>query len=247
MKSDSQTETFAAIKLYIDNWRWQGVPFYLRTGKRLPARTSEVSLQFRPVPHHPFPDTVIQPNRLAIQIEPQEGILLRTQVKEPGMVMQLKPVELHFTYQEVFHSKSPDAYETLLLDIIRGDSGLFMRSDQIEAAWSVLEPILNVWAATRPISQITGPANGDRRRPGGADRRGRPELAVAGVSGGSGRKGPGHDGRVSRLPDIVPRRGRTLRRTGRGLNRRAGSLPCRPVRGRDSASGLRPAGRGRLS
>jgi len=149
VRSDSQTETFAAIRLYIDNWRWQGVPFYLRTGKRLPARTSEVSLQFRPVPHHPFPDTVIQSNRLAIQIEPQEGILLRTQVKEPGMGMRLKPVELHFTYQEVFHAKSPDAYETLLLDIIRGDAGLFMRSDQVDAAWSVLEPVLNVWAATR--------------------------------------------------------------------------------------------------
>ncbi|MDR3590832.1 MAG: glucose-6-phosphate dehydrogenase [Negativicutes bacterium] len=150
VRSGSGTETFAAVKLYIDNWRWQGVPFYLRTGKRLPARTSEVSLQFRPVPHHPFPDTVIQPNRLAIQIEPQEGILLRTQVKEPGMVMKLKPVEMHFTYQEVFHAKSPDAYETLLLDIIRGDSGLFMRSDQVEAAWSVLEPVLNAWEATPP-------------------------------------------------------------------------------------------------
>lgn len=150
IKADSGTETFAAIKLYIDNWRWQGVPFYLRTGKRLPARTSEISLQFRPVPHHPFSENIIQPNRLAIQIEPEEGILLRTQVKEPGMGMKLKPVELHFTYREVFHAQSPDAYETLLLDIIRGDSGLFMRSDQVEAAWSVLEPVLQDWEENPP-------------------------------------------------------------------------------------------------
>lgn len=148
VNSDSNTETFAAIKLFIDNWRWQGVPFYLRTGKCLPARVSEISLQFKPVPHHPFSHLntqLFQPNRLVIQIEPNQGILLRTQAKEPGLGMKLKPVDMHYTYGEAFHSVSPDAYETLIVDIMRGDPGLFMRADQVEAAWSVLSPILDVW------------------------------------------------------------------------------------------------------
>ena len=146
----SATETFAALKLYLDNWRWQGVPFYLRTGKRMPARSSEISLQFRPVPHHPFSNTLIQPNRLAIQIDPQEGILLRTLAKEPGIGMNLKPVEMHFSYHEVFATASPDAYETLLLEIVRGDPGLFMRADQVEAAWVAIAPILQAWQTVAP-------------------------------------------------------------------------------------------------
>ncbi|VBB06981.1 glucose-6-phosphate dehydrogenase active site [Lucifera butyrica] len=156
VRPDSNTETFAVLKLFIDNWRWQGVPFYLRTGKRLPARVSEISLQFRPVPHHPFAGPAadaIQPNRLAIQIEPEEGILLRTQAKVPGLGMNLKPVEMHYTYREVFDSLSPDAYETLLVDVLRGDPGLFMRADQVEAAWSVISPVLNFWENT-PASQF---------------------------------------------------------------------------------------------
>jgi glucose-6-phosphate 1-dehydrogenase len=148
--SESGRETFVAMKLFIDNWRWQGVPFYLRTGKHLPARVSEISLQFRPVPHHPFSDKVIQSNRLAIQIEPQEGIMLRTQAKEPGPGMKIKPVEMHYTYHEVFKSSSPEAYETLLLDVVRGDPGLFMRNDQVETAWSVLESVLEYWEETSP-------------------------------------------------------------------------------------------------
>ena len=149
---DSGTETFAAIKFYVDNWRWQGVPFYLRTGKALGARASEISLQFRPVPFHPFSDHVIQPNRLAIQIAPQEGIMLRTQAKEPGPVMKIKPVEMHFAYDEVFKHSSPEAYETLLLDVMRGDPGLFMRSDQVEMAWLVLGSVLEQWQTTKEPS-----------------------------------------------------------------------------------------------
>ena len=145
----SKTETFAAIKFYIDNWRWQGVPFYLRTGKRMGARASEISLQFRPVPHHPFSERVIQPNRLAIQIAPEEGILLRTQAKEPGPIMKIRPVEMHYKYNEVFQVSSPEAYETLLLDVMRGDPGLFMRSDQVEMAWTVLDSILKAWQSNQ--------------------------------------------------------------------------------------------------
>lgn len=158
--SDSNRETFVAMKLFIDNWRWQGVPFYLRTGKHLPARVSEISLQFRPVPHHPFSDKVMQSNRLAIQIEPQEGIMLRTQAKEPGPGMKIKPVEMHYTYQEVFKSSSPEAYETLLLDVVRGDPGLFMRNDQVETAWSVLASVLEHWEET-PAADFPNYAPGE--------------------------------------------------------------------------------------
>ncbi|CUH97290.1 Glucose-6-phosphate 1-dehydrogenase [Propionispora sp. 2/2-37] len=155
VRAASNTETFAALKLFIDNWRWQGVPFYLRTGKRMPARVSEISLQFRPVPHHPFSHLntqLFQPNRLVIQIEPNEGIVLRTQAKEPGLGMKLKQVDMHYSYREVFHTESPDAYETLLVDIMRNDPALFMRADQVEAAWAVLTPILEVWQNNQELN-----------------------------------------------------------------------------------------------
>jgi glucose-6-phosphate 1-dehydrogenase len=150
---DSVTETFAAVKLGVDNWRWQGVPFYLRTGKRLPAKISEVSVQFRPVPHQPFPSAAVmeaRPNRLLIAIQPEEGILLRFEAKYPGPAMRLSPVIMQFYYREAFKTTPPEAYETLLLDVMLGDATLFMRADQTEAAWEVLAPILEVWDDTRP-------------------------------------------------------------------------------------------------
>jgi glucose-6-phosphate 1-dehydrogenase len=150
---DSATETFTAVKLYVDNWRWQGVPFYLRTGKRLPAKISEVSIQFRPVPHQTFPSTSVldwQPNRLLIAIQPEEGILLRFESKYPGPTMRLSPVIMQFYYREAFKITPPEAYETLLLDVMLGDATLFMRADQTEAAWEILEPILRVWEEIRP-------------------------------------------------------------------------------------------------
>jgi glucose-6-phosphate 1-dehydrogenase len=149
----SATDTYAAAKLLVDNWRWQDVPFYLRTGKRLFDRVSEVSIHFRPVPHRSFPATAVtnwQANRLAIRIQPQERILLDFQAKEPGPTMQLAPVDMRFTYQEAFNKQAPEAYETLLLDIMLGDATLFMRADQVEAAWSVVTPIQEAWAATKP-------------------------------------------------------------------------------------------------
>jgi glucose-6-phosphate 1-dehydrogenase len=144
----SGTETFAALKLYVDNWRWQNVPFYLRTGKRLPMKTSEVFVQFKPVPHHSFPETTVvdwKPNRLAFQIQPNEGILFHIQVKQPGPRVQLSQVDMRMCYEEAFKSESPEPYETLLVDIMKGDATLFMREDQIEAAWSVIMPVLEVW------------------------------------------------------------------------------------------------------
>lgn len=151
---DSSTETFAAVKLFVDNWRWQDVPFYLRTGKRLLARVSEVFIQFRPVPHQAFPSSAVldwQPNRLMISIQPTESILLRFQAKQPGPSMALSPVEMRFCYQDAFKAEPPEAYETLLLDVMLGDATLFMRADQVEAAWSIITPILEAWEAVAPL------------------------------------------------------------------------------------------------
>lgn len=158
---NSTTETFAAIKFYVDNWRWQDVPFYLRTGKCLPMRASEICIQFRPVPHQSFPSTTIGqwlPNRLTVHIQPDEGILLRFLAKQPGPPMHLSPVNMRFSYSEAFDATPPEAYETLLLDVIRGDATLFMRADQVEAAWSVVTPILEMWQEVPPADFPNYPA-----------------------------------------------------------------------------------------
>jgi len=152
ISENSFTETFAAIKLYVDNWRWQGVPFFLRSGKRLPAKISEVSIQFKPVPHQTFPTSATldwRPNRLLIAIQPEEGILLRFEVKKPGPIFQLSPVMMQFFYREAFKAVPPEAYETLLLDIMKNDATLFLRGDQAEAAWSVIGPVLDVWSSVK--------------------------------------------------------------------------------------------------
>jgi glucose-6-phosphate 1-dehydrogenase len=149
----SNTETFAALKLFVDNWRWQGVPFYLRTGKRLPRQFSEVAIQFRTVPHQSFPPESGRhwhPSRLVLSIQPEEGIVLGFQAKYPGPKMLLRPVEMRFSYRESFAVPSPDAYETLLWDVMNNDPTLFMRADQVEAAWQLLMPVLEVWAEVRP-------------------------------------------------------------------------------------------------
>ena len=151
---DSATETFAAVKFFVDNWRWQDVPFYLRTGKCLPMRASEVCIQFRPVPHQSFPPDAIGqwlPNRLIVHIQPDEGILLRFLAKQPGLEMNLSPVDMRFGYRDAFQAASPEAYETLLLDVIRGDATLFMRADQAEAAWSIVAPVLERWDSIPPL------------------------------------------------------------------------------------------------
>lgn len=153
VKPGSVTETFTALKLFVDNWRWQGVPFYLRTGKCMPRQVSEVVIQFRMVPHHSFPAESGRdwnPSRLVLSIQPQEGIVLEFQAKYPGPKMLLRPVEMRFSYQDSFATPSPYAYETLLLDIMKNDPTLFMRADQIEAAWKVLMPVLEVWAKSKP-------------------------------------------------------------------------------------------------
>jgi glucose-6-phosphate 1-dehydrogenase len=145
---ESNTETFAALKLFIDNWRWQGVPFYLRTGKRLTENASHVIIQFRPVPHQSFPTSANidwQPNRIQLDIQPNEGISLRFLAKQPGVDLRLSPKDMDFRYAEAFKTEPPEAYETLLLDVIQRDATLFMRADQVECAWHVVDPIMEIW------------------------------------------------------------------------------------------------------
>lgn len=150
---DSKTETFVALKLLVDNWRWQNVPFYLRTGKRLEQHTSEIAIQFRAVPHQAFPPEATlewKPSRLVISIQPNEGIVLSFQAKYPGQKMHLRAVEMKFNYCQAFSVELPEAYETLILDIMKNDATLFMRADQVEAAWKILTPILEVWKKSPP-------------------------------------------------------------------------------------------------
>jgi glucose-6-phosphate 1-dehydrogenase len=146
----SETETFIATRLTIDDWRWSGVPFYVRTGKRLPKRATEIAIQFREVPHHLFRDAAVDPdpNLLAIRIQPDEGIMLRFGAKVPGLGMAIRPVTMDFTYGSAFSVDSPDAYETLILDALQGDASLFTRADEVEEAWGIVDPLIDAWAAS---------------------------------------------------------------------------------------------------
>jgi glucose-6-phosphate 1-dehydrogenase len=144
----SSTETFAALKLYIDNWRWADVPFYLKSGKRLPKRISEISIQFRRVPHLLFRGEAgegIEPNILSLRIQPNEGITLNLCAKVPGTTMQIRPVQMEFRYGESFGAMPPTAYETLLLDCMLGDATLFNRDDAVELSWELMDPFLQRW------------------------------------------------------------------------------------------------------
>ncbi len=167
---DSRTETFAALKLYIDNWRWQGVPFFLRTGKRLAETISEISVRFRPVPHCTFPCAPglnAQPGRLVIRLKPEEGIALKFAAKEPGAPLRLAPVEMRFSYRHAFGRETPAPYETLIRDLLAGDCTHFMRADQVRRAWELVTPVLEAWATSpaRPEAYPAGswgPACADR-------------------------------------------------------------------------------------
>ncbi len=149
----SHTETYVSLQLSIESWRWAGVPFFLRTGKRLPKRVSEIAVQFRAAPLMLFPSgplSDIDPNVLAIKIQPDEGISLRFDSKVPGQVSQIRPVTMDFRYNASFGVESPEAYERLLLDALLGDSTLFTRSDEVEASWSLITPIHASWASAPP-------------------------------------------------------------------------------------------------
>jgi glucose-6-phosphate 1-dehydrogenase len=160
---DSRTETYVAMKVLVDNWRWAGVPFYLRTGKRLPTRVTEIAIQFKLPPLNLFHTVECEgdicdlvgakPNTLVFRIQPSESIFLSFSTKRPGMQYQIHPVTMDFCYDKAFPQKLPEAYERLLLDVLRGDSTLFMRSDELEAAWKFVTPVLNHWASNRVVPQ----------------------------------------------------------------------------------------------
>jgi glucose-6-phosphate 1-dehydrogenase len=148
---DSRTATFAAIKLSVDNWRWQGVPFYLRSGKAMSCRTSQIVIQFRSPPHMVFGSGAVsdcEGNRLVIQIQPAEGIQLHLLSKVPDAGMKLRSTELDFRFAQEFSGTIPDAYQRLLLDVLQGDASLFARSDEVELAWGIVDPIIEAWNQT---------------------------------------------------------------------------------------------------
>jgi glucose-6-phosphate 1-dehydrogenase len=156
---NSQTPTYAALKLYIDNWRWQGVPFYLRSGKALKKKTSEIVVQFRSAPHLFFNlprGRELDPNLLCLCIQPDEGIHLKFQTKVPGSTSEVQPVDMEFEYNNSFRNAPlPEAYERLLLDAIQGDAALFTREDEIELSWKLIDYILHSWEAPQaPPLQI---------------------------------------------------------------------------------------------
>ena len=154
VRPDSNTETYVALKLFVDNWRWAGVPFYLRTGKRLPRSASEVRIQFRPAPSVLFAAQCgerLDPNALTLRLQPDEGISLRFNGKVPGASLGLRPVRMHFSYDTEFGAYTPEAYERLLLDAIAGDATLFIRRDEVETAWEIVDSIRAGWDG-QPLS-----------------------------------------------------------------------------------------------
>jgi glucose-6-phosphate 1-dehydrogenase len=160
----SATETYVAARLSVDNWRWAGVPFFLRTGKRLPKRVTEVALVFRGVPHLPFPPGMasgLGPNALVLRIQPDEGITLRFGAKVPGQAFKVRTVNMDFSYGAAFVEESPEAYERLLLDVMVGDPTLFIRSDEAMQAWTIWEPVLDRGEVRRYAAGSWGPAEAD--------------------------------------------------------------------------------------
>jgi glucose-6-phosphate 1-dehydrogenase len=153
VKSSSITETYVAVEFYVHNWRWAGVPFYIRTGKRLPRQTSEIRVHFKRTPQALFSATPYEqlgPNVITLRIQPDDGISIAFDVKQPGAHMRALTIDANFSYETAFGSKGPPAYETLLLDSMRGDATLFTRADEVEAEWRIITPIEEAWAQLAP-------------------------------------------------------------------------------------------------
>ena len=168
---DSRTETFAALRLHVSNWRWAGVPFYLRTGKRLARKVTEIAVTLKPVPHMAFRSAGsvgVQANQIILTVQPDEGVSVSLGAKIPGPTMRIRPVNMEFRYGTSFMSESPEAYERLILDAMRGDATLFTRNDEIEALWAIIDPILTAWHedTSSPIPQYpsgsAGPEEADK-------------------------------------------------------------------------------------
>ena len=158
MRPESNTETYVALKLQVDNWRWSGVPFYLRTGKRLARQYTEIAIQFKEAPHLLFRGDGVRPNWLVLNIQPDEGISLSFGAKAPGSQMNIRPVTMDFQYRQAFGGVSREAYATLINDCIRGDATLFDRADSVEAAWELVDPIIEAWKTARRIAFPNYPA-----------------------------------------------------------------------------------------
>jgi glucose-6-phosphate 1-dehydrogenase len=161
---ESPTETFVALKLQVDNWRWSGVPFYLRTGKRLAKAMTEIAIRFKTAPHMVFQGESVEPNSLVLNIQPDEGISLSFGAKSPGSQMRISPVKMNFQYRQAFDGGSREAYATLINDCIRGDATLFDRADSVEAAWGLVDPILDAWkgASAPPFPNYPAGSDGPR-------------------------------------------------------------------------------------
>jgi glucose-6-phosphate 1-dehydrogenase len=148
VREGSTTETFAALRLEVDNWRWAGVPFYLRAGKRLARKITEIAVTLKPVPHLAFSQDGslgVRPNQLILTLQPNEGVTLQLGAKIPGTRMIIRPVNMEFLYGTSFLSQSPEAYERLITDAMRGDPTLFTRNDEVEAQWRICDPIVSAW------------------------------------------------------------------------------------------------------
>src|SRR5829696_1716862 len=147
---DSHTETYVSLRLEVDNWRWAGVPIYLRTGKRLARKVTEIAVTLKPVPHLGFQaagSVGVQPNQLVMTMQPNEGVSLSLGAKIPGTRMRIRPVNMEFLYGTAFLSQSPEAYERLIMDAMRGEATLFTRDDEVEGQWRVIDPVLEAWQA----------------------------------------------------------------------------------------------------
>jgi glucose-6-phosphate 1-dehydrogenase len=146
---DSKTETYVALRLEVDNWRWAGVPIYMRTGKRVARKVTEIAVTLKPVPHVAFGSegsVGVQPNQIVLTMQPNEGVSMSLGAKIPGSRMRIRPVNMEFLYGTAFMSQSPEAYERLIMDAMRGDATLFTRVDEVESQWRICDPILEAWA-----------------------------------------------------------------------------------------------------
>jgi glucose-6-phosphate 1-dehydrogenase len=161
---DSRTETYVALRLEVDNWRWAGVPIYLRTGKRLARKVTEIAVTLKPVPHLAFEaqgSVGVQPNQIILAMQPNEGVSISLGAKIPGTRMRIRPVNMEFLYGTSFLSQSPEAYERLILDAMRGDATLFTRNDEVEAQWRIIDPILEAWEQDdRPLATYPAGSQG---------------------------------------------------------------------------------------
>ncbi|MGB2573630.1 MAG: glucose-6-phosphate dehydrogenase, partial [Henriciella sp.] len=171
----SETETYVAVKTFVNNWRWAGIPFYLRTGKRMAKSHSDIVIQFKEAPHSLFGDTPVPANRLVMRLQPDEGVQLYVQIKEPGPGgLRIKSLPLNLSYAENFTLRYPDAYERLLMDVVRGNLSLFMRADEVEAAWAWVDQLIAAWnTSSAPLDSYAAGSEGPTSSSVLMDRDGR--------------------------------------------------------------------------